>query len=704
MACFGFDAGTYNMICAFRKPDGKIAYKKEVNAFLELELDDYVFNMMDEKGAPLIEDKERGVFYACGQAAVNMAHSINTLQLRRPMKDGCLNPKERRAQEIMSDMIYGMLDRVQPKDTLFYSVPSNAINQETDADYHSMILRNIFQGMEDEKGNMRLKLSEINEGLALVYAELEEKKWTGIGISCLVPGTKIYTKRGIIKIEDVRKGDEVLTHKGRWRPVSQVITKHFDGLETDVHITGYAGEDNFYRFVDNHELYVKKDDVWQWIGCEEVRVGDIVGEPIIDRNRSKGRPTITLCERITCSKEYSKKHIEVSQDVQRLIGYFMGDGSISESEPCVQFDFASTEIENLEDVERILEKNFGKASNRTRKDENTTRLKCYSKGLMNWFKNHCYDEFKRKRYPWSLERISNGDCFNLLAGLVRSDGWIEDGTLCFANTNTSLILLAKQCLSRIGFAASLSSRPPRQGGTIDGRTINGKKKEWSVIASGKKCFLSLLEAVRTITCDNSTFMEKIFIENGFCCSRITKLETNEYSGIVYDLVVEEDHSFSGPQLTIHNCGAGMVNVCMSMFGAPLFKFSLVNSGDWIDKQASRAIGEETTSYVNREKEKIDLSGDSSEYVHRAIKGQYEIMIHKTVQGIKKGFEQCQQRPLDDPVDIVVAGGTSSPKGFPQLFKKELEGAKLPIKIGSVIRPKEPLYSVARGCLIAAEHA
>ena len=31
-------------------------------------------------------------------------------------------------------------------------------------------------------------------------------------------------------------------------------------------------------------------------------------------------------------------------------------------------------------------------------------------------------------------------------------------------------------------------------------------------------------------------------------------------------------------------------------------------------------------------------------------------------------------------------------------------AALPIKIGSVVRPSDPLYSVARGCLLAAEAA
>jgi hypothetical protein len=46
-----------------------------------------------------------------------------------------------------------------------------------------------------------------------------------------------------------------------------------------------------------------------------------------------------------------------------------------------------------------------------------------------------------------------------------------------------------------------------------------------------------------------------------------------------------------------------------------------------------------------------------------------------------------------------------PKGFDTLFSNILDLAKLEnIKIGSVIRPDDPLFSVARGCLIAAENA
>jgi hypothetical protein len=39
-----------------------------------------------------------------------------------------------------------------------------------------------------------------------------------------------------------------------------------------------------------------------------------------------------------------------------------------------------------------------------------------------------------------------------------------------------------------------------------------------------------------------------------------------------------------------------------------------------------------------------------------------------------------------------------------MFRDTIMQAKLPIKIGDVIRPSDPLFSVARGCLIAAEAA
>lgn len=328
----GFDCGTYNLVCCHRDEKKNFVYKREVNAFLELPLADrFVFNMMKNSGVPLIERED--VAYALGEAACNMAYTMSQIELKRPMTSGCVNPKERDAFQIMSIMIHSLIEGVKRDgETLYYCIPANAINEETDADYHQRILEAIFKAYKNESG-YTVDPHPINEALALVYAELGKKAYTGIGASF---------------------------------------------------------------------------------------------------------------------------------------------------------------------------------------------------------------------------------------------------------------------------------------------------------------------------------------------------------------------------------GAGMVNVCYAMYGNPVFSFSIVNSGDWIDKMAAKATGE-TVAFINREKTKIDLTKPPTTLVERAIQTQYRLMIEHTVTGLKKGFADITKAVrTDGAVDVVVAGGTSSPNGFVTLFKDTLSQAKLPIKIGEVTKPSDPLYSVARGCLIAAE--
>ena len=78
---------------------------------------------------------------------------------------------------------------------------------------------------------------------------------------------------------------------------------------------------------------------------------------------------------------------------------------------------------------------------------------------------------------------------------------------------------------------------------------------------------------------------------------------------------------------------------------------------------------------------------------------------KLHRGSRQGFSDITKTVRTDaPIDVVIAGGTSSPPGFATIFKEALEQADLPIKIGEIIKPSDPLYSVARGCLLAAEAA
>lgn len=179
----GFDTGTYNLVYCTRDANKNFSIKREVNAFLEIPTDDRVaFNMMKTTGVHILERKDINVGYVLGESAVGLGYTFNR-DLRRPMKNGCLNPQERDGQAILASMIHGMIETCKDGETLYYSVPSNAINEETDADFHSKLLERVFLDFEDADGH-HLNPHPINEGLALVYSELAEKQWTGIGVSC----------------------------------------------------------------------------------------------------------------------------------------------------------------------------------------------------------------------------------------------------------------------------------------------------------------------------------------------------------------------------------------------------------------------------------------------------------------------------------------------------------------------------------------
>lgn len=181
MSFLGCDVGTYNLVVSRRTDTGEIKNKKEINAFLEIPLDNpFTYNML-KKAEDVNLIKRDNVAYVIGESAVNFAYSLN-LELRRPMKDGCLNPKEKDAFKILGIILHSLIGEVpSDKETLYYTVPSNAVNQETNSEHHQKVLEDIFK--KYKVNGKTVDAHPINEALALIFAELEHKQFTGIACS-----------------------------------------------------------------------------------------------------------------------------------------------------------------------------------------------------------------------------------------------------------------------------------------------------------------------------------------------------------------------------------------------------------------------------------------------------------------------------------------------------------------------------------------
>ena len=163
-----------------------------------------------------------------------------------------------------------------------------------------------------------------------------------------------------------------------------------------------------------------------------------------------------------------------------------------------------------------------------------------------------------------------------------------------------------------------------------------------------------------------------------------ELQGNQLSGCVIDF------------------GGGLVNVCYMLFGVPIFKFSIMNSGDWIDEQSSKHCGE-TIAFMNQQKHNnLDLSREPSSSIERSLVYHYQLMIEHALNQVILGIKAAGTKANPGkPIPIILVGGTASPKFFLEFFQKTLEKMQFPIAISEIKLAKNHLFSVAKGCYAAA---
>ena len=174
---------------------------------------------------------------------------------------------------------------------------------------------------------------------------------------------------------------------------------------------------------------------------------------------------------------------------------------------------------------------------------------------------------------------------------------------------------------------------------------------------------------------------------------------NEAEALCYAELADDDYTGIGV-----SCGAGMTNVCVMLNGEPTVVFSTTKSGDWIDRMSSVATGE-NDSVVQAEKEsgEFKIGEPNDNPILSAVSTYYERLIDYTTKQLSVALTNHKALPkFKNPLKIVVAGGTSQAKGYIEIFNQKLTENNFPLPIKEVVHAKDPLHSVAQGCLIASK--
>lgn len=170
---FGLDVGTSRIVMASGEFNN-VKTQTQLNAFVTVPYSKFTENILRQnKITYQMNGKEILIF---GNESEKFANSFN-VEARRPMYNGLLNPTEANGWQIIQSIIELLVKRTKKPDILCFSVPGAPRGGEANLVYHEGMLKNFLE-------SLGYRAKSVNEGLSVVFAEMERDNFTGIGISC----------------------------------------------------------------------------------------------------------------------------------------------------------------------------------------------------------------------------------------------------------------------------------------------------------------------------------------------------------------------------------------------------------------------------------------------------------------------------------------------------------------------------------------
>lgn len=419
--------------------------------------------------------------------------------------------------------------------------------------------------------------------------------------ACGHPQTPIVTQDGIKPIIDVKIGDKVLTHKGRFKPVLKKTFRPYNGQVLKIKSYGYyqpliftidhpfwENKDIFQelREIDHlslaplHELsnkvelscvdictnFVERDD-YIYPRSSQSKITNEHRTELINRYK-KGETAKSLAQSFGLStsgvyqiiydkrkpKNSLNKNIRLDLNFGKVVGYYASEGSIGSDGRTCEFALDGHVNETLEtyiqELDRAIYESTGIIPKCYKKKRNTISVcinsRVFSEVIKNICPGDCYTKLIKHDILFSNKEFLKG----FIIGVWNGDGHIRKDLATIQLTNKNLINQIKMALSCFGINSSFLKVNKKSKTLINGKPVN-QSNAWKLNISGND-FVKFMSIFYNTKIENGNRKNKIRFEES-CIYDFKNRELIDYNGFVYNLEVDEDHSYSTPNATMHNC-------------------------------------------------------------------------------------------------------------------------------------------------------
>ena len=379
---------------------------------------------------------------------------------------------------------------------------------------------NLFSCEIDEFCNKVLKYHYPNSVHYGNIFEQDFREWRGridiltAGFPCFVAGTPVLTRKGFLPIEDVQVGDEVLTTDRTYHPV-ECTMKHDADEIIYLRAQGMFKE---LKCTPNHPFYVRarkgrKFMLPEYIHASDLKKGDKIGYPIHEGDDTSFTPAFW-----------------------ELVGTWLADGWCDNNKRSGRKNSYNHKTiiccgkHNITRLHHVIQRAGYKYT--------LTEDKSIYKAIIcdEWLCDFLNDFGK-----YAHGKHLSPQCFILDNARKKSllKGWFADGYVCQNGSIKITTVSEKLSLDMAQIArdvyrcpVSISKKTSKRTCIIDGRVVNERPQFCITISRSDRYG---------------------FYENGFVWCNVKSIRKEKESNTVYNLAVNEEHSYNVYGIAVHNC-------------------------------------------------------------------------------------------------------------------------------------------------------
>jgi Hom_end-associated Hint/LAGLIDADG-like domain len=368
--------------------------------------------------------------------------------------------------------------------------------------------------------------------------------------NCFIAGTKILMNDGSVKnIESVNVGDTVITHKGNAKKVISKFITPYNGKMVQL----YVSNNEKINCTPEHPFFVARNETKD-NNHHRVLQNNKASLLFTEANGLKDTDVL-LCPIIK-----NQVNSDITSNKARIFGLYAAEGNILRRNGEVYgviFSFGSHEKDNLvEECRTLIKEEYGVNATASCSPSQPTKCSLFvnSKYLANdclkYVGEYCDQKILSPEIVFGSDTIKT----NFIVGWMEGDGHVDkdSGKLVGTTTSPNLANQVRLMMHSLNISNSFYRENPNVS-RIDDRIIEGKLSIFRIKVAYNVAKELIASSNKLSFSKDCIDRKKLNFYDDYRFYPLLGKDEYHFVGDVYNLEVEDDHSYIANGVAVHNC-------------------------------------------------------------------------------------------------------------------------------------------------------